>query len=163
MHPPFRREVYVITVMVPFTVAPRSHANTTARERVKGARRRPLHHPGSRLKNRPCGLPLPPAFRFRSDAIPHPGARALWRFPTARPYSTPRRGGFDAGRGHPSGMGYLLRWWVRVAYPPYGMGEVVGRVNGVHPPFRREVYVNAAKVPFTGAPRSHGNAAHVNG
>jgi len=89
VHPPFWREVYVIAAKVPFTVAPRSQGNAAARERAKEARRRPLRHPGSRLKNRPCGLPLPPAFRFRSGAIPHPGARALWRFPTASPDSTP--------------------------------------------------------------------------
>jgi len=126
--------IYVIAAKVPFTAAPRSHGNSAARERVKGARRRPLHYPGSRLKNRPCGLPLPPAFRFRSDAIPHPGARALWRFPTASPDSTPRRGGFDAGWGHPFGVGYLFRWWVRRLTHPTGWRNFVGWVSAAHPP-----------------------------
>ncbi len=87
---------------VPFTRPPRFHGNTAARERAKGARRRPLCHPGSRPKNRPCGLPLPPASRSGRSRYPIPGlAPSGGSRPPARTQRL-RRGGFDAGKIPPS-------------------------------------------------------------
>jgi len=165
-HPPFRREVYGIAVRVPFTVARYLHGNAAARERVKGARRRPLHHPGSRPVKPALraalasGVSLPvgrdaPSRGSRPLAVPdrQPGLNASARrflcrtgprfglcvyggcasLPTLRDGGAAvfmpdgatlrlvglwwvrrlthptrwRRGGFDAGRGHPSGMGYI--------------------------------------------------------
>jgi len=139
--------------MVPFTRAPRSHANADARERVKGARRRPLHHPGSR--------PTKPALRAAlASAVSLPVGRdtpSRGSRPLAVPDRQPGLNACGAAVLMPGGSTLRLvrSWWVRRLTHPTGFRTGVGWVNAVHPPFTAQPFsvvvgwVNAVHPPFT--------------
>jgi len=85
--------------MVPFTVAPRSYANTPHVNGWRGFAATPFTIPAPGQQNRPC-------FGF----YVYGGCAALTH-PTGR-----RRGGFDAGRIHASDSALMVS---AQAYPPY--------------------------------------------